>query len=356
MQECLLKNEGNTMNRIYLIIITITLIVGLCDTVICTEGTQATVSHKSYSTFPANPQLKKNKKIVLISGDEEYRSEEELPQLAKILAQYHGFDTVVLYAIDPQNGQITPTHLNNIPGLEQLRDADLAIIALRFRALPDVQMKEFNDYLLSGRPLLALRTSTHAFNFPKGSTYEHYSWQYQGEKKDWHDGFGRKILGETWIAHHGYHGKEGTRAIPVSEQKGHPIFKGVGTIVVPSDVYRVRLPLPDNSVPLFLGEVIDTMTAKGVAVPGEKNNPMMPIVWTKSYQIEGGKEGTALVSTMGCGVDLLNDDFRRLLVNGVYWLTGLEKQIPEYVKVDLIPPYEPLFWGFGKFRPTQYPE
>src|SRR5262249_14723660 len=67
----------------------------------------------------------KGKHIVLISGDEEYRSEEALPQLAKILAKQHGFQCTVLFAIDPTTGFINPNVNNNIPGLEALKTADL---------------------------------------------------------------------------------------------------------------------------------------------------------------------------------------------------------------------------------------
>ena len=89
----------------------------------------------------------KGKHIVLVSGDEEYRSEEALPQLGKILAQRHGFRCTVLFAIDPKTGDINPNVTNNIPGLEALADADLLIIFTRFRNLPDEQMQHLDAYL-----------------------------------------------------------------------------------------------------------------------------------------------------------------------------------------------------------------
>src|SRR5918997_3202669 len=94
----------------------------------------------------------RGKHVVLISGDEEYRSEEALPQLARILARHHGFRCTVLFAIDPADGTINPNVRDNIPGLEALRAADLMVIATRFRNLPDEQMKEIADYVESGRP------------------------------------------------------------------------------------------------------------------------------------------------------------------------------------------------------------
>src|ERR1700758_5714957 len=72
------------------------------------------------------------KHVVLVSGDEEYRSEEALPQLAKILALRHGFKCTVLFAIG-KDGTIDPEQADNIPGLQALRSADLMIIATRFR-------------------------------------------------------------------------------------------------------------------------------------------------------------------------------------------------------------------------------
>src|SRR5204862_7983349 len=92
----------------------------------------------------------KGKHIVLVSGDEEYRSEEVLPQLGKILAKHHGFKCTVLFAIDPTDGTINPNQNNNLPGLEALKTADLMIIFTRFRNLPDEQLKPIIDYVEAG--------------------------------------------------------------------------------------------------------------------------------------------------------------------------------------------------------------
>ena len=151
------------------------------------------------------------KHIVFLSGDEEYRSEEGLPMLAKILAVRHGFKCTVLFAINPANGTIDPLTLTNIPGMEALDSADLCVMKLRFRELPDSQMKHFVDYVNSGKPIVALRTSTHAFMYErnKQSPYAKYDWRNQ----DWAGGFGQQVLGETWVNHHGNHGKESTRGV-----------------------------------------------------------------------------------------------------------------------------------------------
>src|ERR1041385_9168962 len=71
------------------------------------------------------------KTVVLIAGDEEYRSEETFLQLAKILAKRHGFNCIVLFAIDPMDGTVNPNFNSNIPGLENLKKADLMIMLIR---------------------------------------------------------------------------------------------------------------------------------------------------------------------------------------------------------------------------------
>jgi hypothetical protein len=144
-------------------------------------------------------------RVVLVSGDEEYRSEETLVQLAKILAEHHGFDCKVLFAIDKNDGTINPNQTDNIPGLEALRDADLMILFTRFRNLPDEQMRHVVEYVEAGKPIIGLRTATHAFNPAPESKYADYGWT----SKKWDGGFGRQVLGETWINHHGKHGRDG---------------------------------------------------------------------------------------------------------------------------------------------------
>ncbi|GIW93322.1 MAG: hypothetical protein KatS3mg110_1363 [Pirellulaceae bacterium] len=288
------------------------------------------------------------KRIVLISGDEEYRSEEALPQLARILAFHHGFHCTVLFAIDPETGVIDPNRRDNIPGLEKLKEADLMIIATRFRDLPDDQMKHIVDYVESGRPIIALRTATHAFDLRPSSAYAHWSWK----SKEWDGGFGRQVLGETWVSHHGKHGSEATRGIIAPGAEKHPILRGIqnGDIFGPTDVYTVRLPLPGDSQPLVLGQVVAGMRPDDPPVEGPKNNPMMPIAWIKTYRTSSGKVARVFTTTMGASQDLLSEGFRRLLVNAAYWALGMEDQIPPKSNVELVGQYEPSPFRFNGFR------
>ena len=280
----------------------------------------------------------KGKHVVLVAGDDEYRSEETLPQLGKILAKRHGFKCTVLFPIDPADGTIN-AKASNIPGLENLQTADLMIVFLRFRNLPDEQMKYFAEYVDSGKPIIGLRTATHAFNIPANKTYSKYSWT----SKEWPGGFGKHVLGETWVNHHGAHGRESTRGIVAKEQENHPILRGIhdGDVWGPTDVYTVHLPLLGDSTPLLLGQVLTGMKPDDPPVEGKKNDPMMPIAWTKTYAGKTGTAGRVFTTTMGASQDFANEGLRRLLVNATYWAVGLEDKIPEKSNVDLVGKYEP---------------
>ena len=294
----------------------------------------------------------KGKHIVLVSGDEEYRSEEALPALAKILAKHHGFKCTVLFAIDPKTGEINPEVTSNIPGIEALDSADLLIIATRFRDLPDEQMRHVDEYLKAGKPVIGMRTATHAFNIPKGKTYSKYGWNYKGD--DYTEGFGRQVLGETWVNHHGSHGSESTRGIVPEGAKDHPVVRGVTDVWGDTDVYGIRN-LPKGSTPVLMGQVIKGMKPQDPPVEGKKNDPMMPVAWVRTYKTPEGKEGRVLATTMGAATDLTNEGLRRLLVNGAYWAMRMQDKIPDKAKVDLVGEFKPTRFGFKKYQPGKRP-
>ena len=281
------------------------------------------------------------KRVVLVAADDEYHSEEALPELAKILAKRHGFTCTVLFAINPHDGTIDPHERHNIPGLEVLQNADLLILFARFRDLPDSQMKYVADYIESGRPIIGIRTATHAFDIKPGSTYARYS--FNSKVEGWEGGFGRRVLGETWVAHHGDHGKQSTRGIIVKGEEHSPILRGIedGAIWTPTDVYEVRLPLRPNCHALIVGEVLTNMNPNDQPAPGKVNDPMMPVAWTGGYTGSQGRTARVFTSTMGSADDLENEALRRLLVNATYWTVGMDKKIPAKADVDLVGEYHP---------------
>lgn len=328
-------------------------LVALAAAALTTALSARALAEEPWVVYEGTDGPGQGKHVVLISGDEEYRSEEVMPQLGKILAVHHGFRCTVLFAVNPESGEIEPTVTNNIPGLKHLETADLMIIFTRFRNLPDEQMKYIDAYLKSGKPVIGLRTATHAFRFPKESNY--YRYDFQSDVPGWEQGFGRKILGETWISHHGHHGVESTRGVVAPGAEDHPIVRGCEDIWGPTDVYTVRLPLPGDSHPLVLGQVLQGMDPADPPVAGEKNEPMMPIAWTKTYQLDGGPKGRVFTTTMGAAQDMLCEDWRRLLVNATYWCLGMAEEIPEAARVSIVGEYHAVPFGFGDFRPGVKP-
>jgi type 1 glutamine amidotransferase len=281
----------------------------------------------------------KGKHIVFVTGDEEYRSEESMVQLAKILAVRHGFKCTVLFAIDKKDGTLNPKQLDNIPGLEALQTADLMVLFVRFRDLPDEQMKPFLEYLESGKPIVALRTSTHAFNFKNHKTYDKFTYTRAG-------GFGREVLGETWVDHYGKHQVESTRGLVAKGMEKNPIVRGCDDIWGPSDVYALTT-LKGDCQPLVMGQVLEGMKPTDAPKEGKK---LVPVAWTKTWKGDKGNTTNIFVTTMGHNGDFQNEGVRRLLVNACYWAVGLGDKIPEKNNVELVGEYKISPIGVGKHR------
>ena len=285
-------------------------------------------------TFEGAPNLPGNgKHIVLVSGEPEYRSEETMPMLGKLLATRHGFKTTVLFAINPETGLIDPTCRTNIPGLAAVDTADLLILNIRFRELPPQQNKHLTDYFNSGKPLIGIRTATHGF---RGEL------QYVGSQ----------VFG-PWGGHHGHHKFEGTRGIIVESQKTHPVNIGVKDVFGKTDVYASDIKKLEQlkATPLILGQVTQTLEPDSKPVVGgedkkgnKKNDPMRPVVWWRTHTWPNGKQSRVLTTTMGASVDFVHEGLRRILVNASYWQLGMTKQITPELDCSIV----------GQFRPTMY--
>ena len=285
----------------------------------------------------------KGKHVVLIAADQEYRSEQSMPMLAKILSQHHGFTCTVLFAVN-ERGEVDPTlpapfkdkkKRHNIPGLKHLADADCVIWLSRFMQLPDDQMKYFHQYFDSGKPLIALRTANHGF------------WGGGGYKKNGKRVSLREMLGGTFMGHHGGWHRESTRGVIVPENRKHVLLIGVKDIWGPSDVYRChneKFPLPQNCTPLVLGQPL--ISLKPDAPPNTSKKPL-PIAWATTWTGNRGLTSKIFHFTMGSAKDFENAGVRRLTINAVYWGTGLEKAITAESSVDFTTDYKPLAAGFN---------
>ncbi len=278
------------------------------------------------------------KHIVFLAGDHEYRSEESLPMLARILAKHHGFKCTVLFSVNKKTGEIDPGS-SYIPGMEAINSADLVVIFLRFQNLPKEQMQPFADYLERGGPIVGLRTSTHAFKIPKKSPYAKYSFRWAG--KDYKGGFGRQVLGETWAGHYGRNHQQSSRFQLMEDQKDHPVLRGVDKVWVQAGGYFAN-PMKGSKI-LAMLQPLNGMKPDSPA--DEKKKPT-PGAWVRSYTSSNGKTGRVFTTTNGASEDILNVGFRRMLINSCFWTMGLEEKLKADSKIDLVGPYHPTTYKF----------
>lgn len=279
------------------------------------------------------------KHIVFVTGEEFYRSEEGMSMFAKILARRHGFDCTVLFATDPEGGFINPNQSRHIPGLEALKSADVLVLFARFRELPDADMKHIVDHVNAGKPVLGVRNATHAFRYPAESTSPYKQWDYRS--KEWQGGFGQQILGDTWVAHYGKFQKEATLAHKHGAKRSHPVLRGVGdTIFCHTDVNSVLRLTPADEV-LFHGQVLSGLNPTDAPVNDARKDVRMPFAWFRTYTAPSGAQGRSFTTTAGASLDWLNEDLRRLFVNAVFSLSGLEEAIGEKTDVSFVGDYQP---------------
>lgn len=284
------------------------------------------------------------KHVVLIAADQEYRSEQSMPMLAKVLSEHHGFDCTVLFSTN-EEGLVDPTipsplkepgKYHRIPGLEHLASADALVFLSRNMQLDDASVKHLHDYFDSGKPLLVLRTGNH------GIARKTKPYQVGGETVSLN-----QMLGGTFRGHHGGWHRESTRGIIVPEQKTHPILTGVTDIWGPSDVYRCfteKSPFPDDCTALVMGQPLQNLEPD--SPPNPKKEPL-PVAWIKKWKGNQGLSSPIFHYTMGSARDFSNEGVRRLTVNALYWGLAMESQIDKNRSVEIVGQYQPLKSGFN---------
>ena len=236
--------------------------------------------------------------VVFVTGDDEYRSEITMPMIARILEARHGLRTSVARAVP------RPQTKDNIEGLEALDSADLMVVYTRFRALPEEQLQRILAFTTSRKPMVGLRTSTHAFLYPEGSPH-----------RPLNDDFGRQIFGQRWITHHG---PRSTTQVTVRESsRSHPVLRGVTPFHARSWLYHVT-PLhgDDNEVLLDGTSEGSDKTARAAEFPLTQ-----PVAWTRTHQ-----GAPVFFTTLGHPQDFTHESMRRLIVNAVLW--GLGREVP----------------------------
>jgi type 1 glutamine amidotransferase len=228
------------------------------------------------STHAASPPT-----VMLVSGEDEYHSAETLPAFAKSLETDYHFKTVYLER---------KLKSDTIAGLDALDRADLLIVFARRMTLADEQLKRFQKYFESGKPVIGLRTASHAFQ----------TWLV----------FDKEVLGGNYQNHYGKDFLPQVAVVPAA--KSHPILKGVPeNFTSAGSLYR-NTPLQTNTTLLLTGTIPDHTE---------------PVAWTHDH-----KGARVFYTSLGHEDDFKDAAFRRLLVNAIYWV--LDK--PEAVKVKVV--------------------
>lgn len=290
-----MKNSGN-MKSLFLIFVLIQYAFYSC----------AQVKTGSYLKKPL---------IVFVTGDHEYSGEETLPLIAAELEKNYGFRTKVLKASPDHNSE------ENIPGLEALKDADVAVFYLRWRRLPAGQVKHIEDYLKSGKPVMGFRTSTHAFNYPKGHVLE--KWNAFGEfALNAPPGWGGKAV-------HTHYGHESSTDVSVIQGAAkNTILSGVNkNFHARSWLYKVLPDYPSKGSDwLLMGHAVN---------PNKNDATDNPVAWTGLNSF-GGK---VFMTTLGHPEDFGIESFQRLVINAIHWASG--KPVPKRWagKIEIVIPY-----------------
>lgn len=322
------------------------LLILLCCTAVGQQLTHPVPDDPLWLTFPGGEGPGSGKHVVLIAADQEYRSEQSMPMLAKILAKRHGFHCTVLFMVNDK-GESDPTLpirwqkegkgiVHRIPGLRHLEKADLMILFSRLVTLSNEQIAHVISYLDSGKPIIGIRTANHGFlqNFP-------YT---LGERRV---RFGDDVLGGAFRSHHGNWHRDSTRGIIVKENASHPVLTGVEDIWGPSDVYQCwdkGKTLGADCTPLVLGQPL--VGRKPDDAPNEKK-AALPVAWAKTWT--GNRKKTARVFhvTMGSARDFQSEGLRRLVLNAVFWGLGKEDAIRADLDCRYVGAYAPLESGFN---------
>lgn len=282
------------------------------------------------------PSEEERPHVVFVTGDEEYRSEESMPMLARILSNTYGFRVSVAYAVT--DGVIDPNRLDNIEGLEALEEADLMVMQTRFRELPEEQLRYITAYAESGRPMAGFRTATHAFQYGEDHPNHHMDNEWPQE-----------VFGLPWISHYG--GENSTDVSLEEERAGHSVLRGVEPFHARSWLYHADS-LHERAEPLLIGRAVE-----GEEAGGEHFGDPHPVAWTHRYDAEGGTS-RVFFTTLGHPEDFFDESMRRLALQGFFWALGLEEEIPpEGLDVEFVGEYDPNDAGFeDAYKPGVRPE
>ena len=254
----------------------------------CPTITSADILGGDPFRFPGD----KRQHLVVVMAEKGYDTAQTLPPFA--LQNFGGaFKITCVYA--------NASNRNDIPGIEELNQADVAIWSIRRRTLPAKQLNILRKYISDGKPLVALRTTSHAFCLSQG--------QPESGLADWPE-FDQEVLGGHYQKDYGNTNQ--TRVFMAEGMAGHPIMNGVRSDEFPvfGSLYHSQ-PLAADAAPLLFGRAQDVADKE-------------PVAWSRQRP-NGGK---VFYTSLGHPQDFTLPDFQHMLRNAVYWAADLPTPQP----------------------------
>ncbi len=262
---------------------------------ICTAGFLAVVSTGVAAEKPH---------AVIVVGTHHYSPEKTMPLFASELERLGFRTTVINPDWDPEKDK------RGLPGVEALATADVGIFFTRFLKLEEDQLKHITDFLETGKPVVGFRTSTHAFNYPKGDPRE-----------KWNHSFGRDALGTPYLIHL-------AGATKVNTVKGgakHPILTGVDLTSWESPGTLYLTNLEPGTTPILMGTGSPSGKKAQVRTNQFGTHDLKPVMTdTVAWTWENKWGGHTFSTSLGHVGDFANPQSIRVMVNGVFWAAGQE--------------------------------
>ncbi len=240
--------------------------------------------------------------LVFVVGTHHYHPEASMPLLAKECQRLGFRTTVIMPPGDPEQNH----NGVGLPGLEALEQADAAVFFLRFLTLGDEQFGHLERYLKSGKPVVGLRTSTHAFRYPEDHP-----------RAAWNDTFGRNVIGTHWLMHM----RSETQCHRLEQAAEHPVLTGIGEEPFPSPGQLYITDLAPGCTPLVVGTG-DMPRERvfsdrfGTRVVTKTETDIVAWTWENHY---GAR---VFASTLGHPRDFAVPQIMRIVVNGIHWAAG----------------------------------
>lgn len=225
--------------------------------------------------------------LVIVMAEREYETNSTLPEFA-LQRLGKRFRVTTVFGSDRER--------NSIPGFAAIKNADAVLISVRRRVLPPEDMQVLRDFVSAGKPVIGIRTASHAFSLGKSDLPEGYS--------DWPE-FDAQIFGGNY---HGHLGNSLASTIQTDTELLHPVLNSVT-----KEPFQQGHSLY-NVLPLATGT---TVLATGKAT----GHPVEPVAWT--YQRTDG--GRSFYTSLGHPKDFANRHFQQLLLNGIHWAVGLDQ-------------------------------